>query len=117
MLPIPVSKLREAYPDIELHLRETQTAVLLAELHDSKLDLILLALPADHPDLETVPLFEDRFVLALPPGHGAGKPSLRVPARLIEGLMMIFSSRFCQVRNSLCISERRGSALPACSAS
>lgn len=85
LLPPLLPRLRETYPDMELHLRETQTALLLSELQDGKLDLILLALPADRPDLETVPLFEDRFVLALPPGYQAGGSPMRGLDKLIEG--------------------------------
>jgi LysR family hydrogen peroxide-inducible transcriptional activator len=85
LLPPLLPKLRTTYPDIELHLRETQTSVLLTELADGRLDIVLLALPAEHPDLETAPLFEDRFVLALPPDHDGAARMPRVPAKLIEG--------------------------------
>lgn len=66
MLPPLLPLLRDAYPDLELHVRETQTAVLTEELIDGKLDVILLALPINHPDLTEVELFKDRFVLAMP---------------------------------------------------
>ncbi|ARN81060.1 hydrogen peroxide-inducible genes activator [Methylocystis bryophila] len=48
-----------------LHLREAQTATLLAELDDGLLDLVMLATPVD-PELESMPLFEDRFYLVAP---------------------------------------------------
>jgi LysR family hydrogen peroxide-inducible transcriptional activator len=66
MLPPLLPLLREAYPDLELHVRETQTHVLTEELTEGKLDVLLLALPVKHPDIESVPLFDDRFLLALP---------------------------------------------------
>jgi LysR family hydrogen peroxide-inducible transcriptional activator len=69
LLPPLLPLLRARYPELELRIRETQTQTLLAELADGALDLLLLALPADQPDLETMALFEDRFVLAMPPGH------------------------------------------------
>jgi LysR family hydrogen peroxide-inducible transcriptional activator len=66
MLPPLLPLLREAYPDLELYVRETQTQPLTQELLEGKLDVLLLALPVKHPDLENYPLFEDRFVLAVP---------------------------------------------------
>lgn len=66
MLPPLLPLLRESYPELELHVRETQTQILTDELIEGKLDVLLLALPVKHPDLESIPLFDDRFILALP---------------------------------------------------
>lgn len=66
LLPPLLPHLREAYPDLELHVRETQTQVLTDELLEGKLDVLLLALPVKHPDLTNLKLFEDKFLLALP---------------------------------------------------
>lgn len=66
-LPPLLPRLRERYPRLDLRIRETQTRQLTRELLDGALDLLLVALPLDHPDIETLPLFEDRFLLALPP--------------------------------------------------
>jgi LysR family hydrogen peroxide-inducible transcriptional activator len=66
MLPPLLPLLREAYPELELHVRETQTQPLTRELLEGKLDVLLLALPVKHPDLQNMALFEDRFVLAVP---------------------------------------------------
>lgn len=66
MLPPLLPLLRESYPELELHVRETQTQVLTDELLEGKLDVLLLALPVKHADLTNRTLFEDRFVLAVP---------------------------------------------------
>lgn len=83
VLPPLLSKLRVAFPDLELHVRETQTHVLTEELLEGKLDVLLLALPVKHPDLTNTPLFEDRFLLAMPKER-APEGRLRVPKDLIE---------------------------------
>ena len=76
LLPPLLSRLRERYPALELHIRETQTQALIDELVSGGLDLLLLALPVEHGDVETLPLFEDRFVLAMPPEpRNRGAPS------------------------------------------
>lgn len=66
LLPPLLPLLRDAYPDLELHVRETQTQPLTDELLEGKLDVLLLALPLKNPDLTNFPLFEDKFLLALP---------------------------------------------------
>ena len=66
LLPPLLPLVRAAFPDLELHVRETQTANLTDELIEGKIDCMLLALPVDHVDVATLPLFEDRFLLALP---------------------------------------------------
>ncbi len=65
VLPPLLPLLRQQHPELELSLRETQTHALVQELADGKLDVLLLALPIKHSDIEVEPLFEDRFVLAI----------------------------------------------------
>ena len=66
LLPPLLPLLKAKYPDLELHVRETQTQPLTEELVEGKLDVLLLALPIKNPDIETLSIFEDRFLLALP---------------------------------------------------
>lgn len=66
LLPPLLPLLRESYPELELHVRETQTQLLTEELLEGKLDVLLLALPLKHSDLTNRVLFEDKFLLAVP---------------------------------------------------
>src|SRR5260370_21469334 len=66
VLPALLPLVRERFPDLDLHLRETQTHHLVDELLDGGLDLLLLALPVENPEVETIKLFNDRFLLAMP---------------------------------------------------
>jgi LysR family hydrogen peroxide-inducible transcriptional activator len=66
LLPPFLPLLRQEHPDLELRLRETQTRVLLRELVEGKLDVLLLALPVDCQGVETMRLFDDPFLLAVP---------------------------------------------------
>lgn len=66
LLPRFLPKLRETYPSLDVRIRETQTAQLTRELLEGELDLLIVALPVEQPDIETIRLFEDRFLLALP---------------------------------------------------
>src|SRR3954447_24534343 len=73
VLPALLPLIRKDFPDLDLHLRETQTHHLVSELLDGTLDLLLLALPIENPDIETVKLFDDRFLLALPKSRNTPK--------------------------------------------
>jgi LysR family transcriptional regulator, hydrogen peroxide-inducible genes activator len=77
VLPALLPLVREKFPDLDLHLRETQTHYLVDELLDGALDLLLLALPVDNPEVETIKLFNDRFLLAMPKSR---QPSNRIRA-------------------------------------
>ena len=66
VLPRVLPRLQATYPQLRLEVRETQTKTLLDELAAGDLDTVLLALPVDGADVETQPLFEDTFLLAVP---------------------------------------------------
>ncbi len=69
LLPRALPAVRAAYPGLELLLREDQTQRILARLREGDLELLLLALPVEGDDLESLPLFEEPFVLAVPAAH------------------------------------------------
>lgn len=66
ILPRVLPKLQAAYPHLRLEVRETQTKLLIEELSRGALDAVMLALPAEGADVETLPLFTDAFLLAVP---------------------------------------------------
>lgn len=66
LLPRILPRLQEAHPDLHLDVHETRTEPLLAELIAGTLDAVVVALPAGGGVLETLPLFEDAFLLAAP---------------------------------------------------
>ena len=77
LLPPLLPTLRKTYPALELYVRETQTETLLNELLEGKIDCVLLALPIRHADVETLALFDDRFLLALPANAKRFRPRAR----------------------------------------
>jgi LysR family hydrogen peroxide-inducible transcriptional activator len=68
VLPKVLPLLQARYPELRIELRETQTRMLVDELMSGDLDVILLALPLPETEIETMSLFEDPFLLALPAG-------------------------------------------------
>ena len=69
MLPQLLAELRHHYSKLKLFLKEDLSANLLQQLQEGKLDLAILAFPYPMPDMETLALFRDDFLLCLPPGH------------------------------------------------
>ncbi|MEW5421171.1 hydrogen peroxide-inducible genes activator [Amorphus sp. 3PC139-8] len=92
VLPKALPRLQARYPELDLSIRESLTATLLSELSAGALDVILIALPIapDEREVETLPLFEDPFVLAVKAGafdHAAWSPEQIVanaPLLLLE---------------------------------
>ncbi len=79
ILPPLLPLIRKHYPDLDLRIRETITETLLEELVGGQLDVLLLALPIDHPGIQTQALFEDRFLLAAPKGWGKHLTAAKTP--------------------------------------
>lgn len=68
ILPQVLPHVRRSHPNLRLTLLETQTKSLMTELRRGNIDLALLTLPVQKADVETLDLFEDRFLLAVPAG-------------------------------------------------
>lgn len=66
ILPAVLPELQKRNPDVDLTLHEAQTGQLLTELADGAIDVALLALPVGDASVMSEPLFEDRFLLAMP---------------------------------------------------
>ena len=66
LLPRVLPLLQARYAALRLDVRETQTDTLVEELSAGALDCLLLAMPVEGADVETIALFDDRFLLAAP---------------------------------------------------
>lgn len=65
LLPAILTELGRHYPELDLQIRETQTDMLMDELMRGDLDAVLVALPVQNAQLESMPLFDDRFLIAV----------------------------------------------------
>ena len=61
LLPPVLSKIRRAHPACEIVVVEDLTDVLLDRLDDHSIDAAVLALPIDHPRIETITLGQERL--------------------------------------------------------
>lgn len=87
LLPAALPELQRRFPDLTLHLRETITEALVRELIGGGLDVILVALPIEEPELETLHLFDDKFVLAARASEGKRAKAADLLAR--ERLLLL----------------------------
>lgn len=76
LLPRLVPALTRAAPSMPLIIEEDFTTVLAEWLKRAQLDLIVISLPFDEPGIQTLPLYDEDFVVLLPGGH----PWVRRPA-------------------------------------
>lgn len=106
VLPRVLPRLQAAYPGLRLEVRETQTRLLIDELSRGDIDCVMLALPADGPDVETFALFNDPFLLALP----ANDP---LPARKRVAVNDVDTRRLILLEEGHCL---RDQALAFCAA-
>ena len=64
ILPRVLPAIRKQFPKLDLFLKEDQTVRIHASLQEGDLDMLLLALPFELANVETLPLFKDRFKVA-----------------------------------------------------
>jgi LysR family hydrogen peroxide-inducible transcriptional activator len=95
LLPKALPELQRRFPELSLQLRETVTENLVRELVTGDLDLILVALPIDDPELETVHLFDDRFILATKAGTGSKRPRQAAADLLASERLLLLEEGHC----------------------
>lgn len=105
LLPRVLPRLRSAYPDLKPALREDLTARLLERLANGEMDVAVLALPYDAPEMEMEALATDPFVLACPPRHPLADKETITGADLADCDLLLLEEGHCL----------RDHALAACS--
>ena len=88
LLPRILPSLQSRFPELQLELRETQTRQLIEDIKSGALDAAMLALPVAEPDIDTIALFEDLFLLAVP-ASDPRQESVRVAAEDIDQSRLI----------------------------
>jgi LysR family hydrogen peroxide-inducible transcriptional activator len=113
VLPKILPELQQRYPELRVDLRETQTRVLLDELRRGTLDVVMLALPVGEVEVETMRLFDDPFLLAVP-ADDPRPAGTRVSARDIDQERLILLEEGHCLRDqalAYCAGARRGGAI------
>lgn len=108
VLPTVLAGLADQLPSLTLRVIEDQTGRLLRLLREGALDAALIALPADAAGMTAIPIYDEDFVLALPPGHPlSGKR--RVPAAALAELpLLLLDEGHCLRDQALDVCQKAG---------
>ncbi|HPU19498.1 MAG TPA: CysB family HTH-type transcriptional regulator [Alicycliphilus sp.] len=89
VLPVPVARLREAYPKVNISLHQATPHEVARMVIDEVVEIGMATESlADYPDLVTLPCYEWQHVLVLPPAHPlAGKERIGLEDIAHEGLI------------------------------
>ncbi len=95
LLPAALPELQRRFPALNLQLRETITETLVHELVTGDLDLILIALPIEHPEVETLHLFDDKFILAVQATRANKRMRYATPSMLAQERLLLLEEGHC----------------------
>jgi LysR family transcriptional regulator, hydrogen peroxide-inducible genes activator len=99
ILPQALARCAKSHPDITVNVVEDLTQGLLKGISEGELDLALLSLPVDAPELLAEPLMRDRMLLAVPKQHPLWRKGRRV--RLTE----VTRERFLLLKDGHCFRD------------
>lgn len=90
LLPVLLRELRRHYPELATEVHEERTSVLLDGVHNGRLDVGVLAMPAGGRGLVEIPLYAEDFVLVVPAGHRlAGRSGLDLDELEAEQVLLL----------------------------
>lgn len=108
VLPTMLAGLAHRLPALTLRVIEDQTERLLGALREGALDAALIALPADTSGVTEVPIYEEDFVLALPPGHPLSGKRRVPPAALAQLPLLLLDEGHCLRDQALDVCRNAG---------
>jgi LysR family hydrogen peroxide-inducible transcriptional activator len=120
LLPEILPTVRQRYTALKLFIREGKTDVLYDELLEGKLDLIVLAFPYELPQVQIMPLFQDRFFLAYREGTQLIDPEcFSINQATAESMLLLEDGHCmrdhalaaCQLRNQEVVNRFAASSL------
>ncbi len=112
ILPALVPRIASRFPGVQLQLVEEKSELLQDRLHGGQLDAALLALPIHDGGLQVERLFDEPFLLAVPPAHPlAGRESVSVDD-LAEQRLMLLEDGHCLRDQALSLCHQSGNAAP-----
>jgi LysR family transcriptional regulator, hydrogen peroxide-inducible genes activator len=108
VLPTVLAGLTERLPTLTVRVIEDQTERLLTGLREGSVDAALIALPAEASGIAEIPIYDEDFVLALPPRHPlAGKR--RVPPTALAQLpLLLLDEGHCLRDQALDVCRKAG---------
>ncbi|WP_250656456.1 hydrogen peroxide-inducible genes activator [Alkalimarinus coralli] len=122
LFPHLMPELRRAAPSMPLYIEENYTQVLREKLRHSNLDVILVALPFEEPEVVTLPLYDEPFVVLLPKGHPLTRFSELSSKQLLSDNLLLLGPGNCfrdqvlescpELMNAVSVSAQSGEGAP-----
>lgn len=75
LLPTTIIEFHQTYPNVELSIQGLRTGDIFEKILQNELDLGIVALPVEHQELESIPLYDENLVLVLHRDHPLAKKS------------------------------------------
>lgn len=95
LIPDLLPVLRERMPKLSLVIEEQVTAQLTERLRRGDLDAILVSMPYQEPGIETLPLYEEPFVVLLPVSHPLTRKAIITPGDLADETVLLLGKGNC----------------------
>jgi LysR family transcriptional regulator, hydrogen peroxide-inducible genes activator len=110
LLPRILPLLQSRFPELQLELRETQTRQLVEDIKGGALDAAMLALPVGEPDIDTIAMFEDLFLLAVPASDPRSEVTRVAAADIDQSRLILLEDGHCLRDQALafCATAARG---------
>jgi LysR family transcriptional regulator, hydrogen peroxide-inducible genes activator len=108
VLPTLLAGLADRLPGLALQIIEDQTDRLLTGLREGSVDAALVALPAEAGGVVEIPIYDEDFVLALPPGHPLAGKRRVPPTALSELPLLLLDEGHCLRDQALDVCRKAG---------
>jgi len=95
LFPHLIPQVQAMAPDMPLYIEENYTRVLRKKLRDGELDVIIIALPFNEPDVLTKPLYDEPFEVLLPCNHPWTKQKAINPDLLPDSDLLLLGDGHC----------------------
>ena len=95
LFPNFVTPLQKNAPDMPLIIEEGYTYQLKNRLRKGEVDVIIIALPFEEPDVVVQPLYDEPFVVILPPKHSLADRTSLTPKDLINEHILLLGEGNC----------------------
>lgn len=95
LFPSLIPRIRQLAPEMPLYLEENFTEVLRGKLRRGELDAIIIALPFVESDIVVRPLYDEPFVMLLPPGHDWLELKAIEPSELKSTRLLMLGEGHC----------------------
>lgn len=90
LLPAAIARLQARHPNLQVRVREAVTGQVYELVRAGQVDLGIATDLQPGPEFTLLPLFEDRIMAMLPPGHAmAALPVIPLPALAAERLLLL----------------------------